>query len=100
MWKEFKKWVGETLKDERGNYSSRRFIGIFAGLTLCITLFLNSFYPEEIKPSDALVDSVLILAVGSLGLASVDKIWGKVQTPSKPKENEVSTSEEPIISPE
>ena len=111
MWKEIKRWFGETLTDERGRYSSKRFIGIIAGLTLCVTLVLNSFYNESIKPSDTLVYAVAMLSFGCLGLASIDKIWGRVQMPYTPKESDLTSdtdygsgavpdSDEPLITPE
>ena len=65
------------LKDEKGTPSSKRFVGIIAGLSLCITLFANQFTEEHIAPSPVLVQAVAALAFGALGLASVDKIWGK-----------------------
>jgi len=34
-------WISGLLKDEKGTPSSKRFIGIIAGLSLCITLFAN-----------------------------------------------------------
>ena len=70
-------WISSLLKDERGYPSSKRFIGIIGGLTLCITLFANSFTHGDIRPSDTLVNAVAMLTFGCLGLASVDKIWGK-----------------------
>jgi hypothetical protein len=94
MWTEIKKWFSETLKDERGRYSSKRFIGIISGLTLCFTLIINSFYDEAVKPSDTLVYSVAMLSFGCLGLASVDKIWGKVQMPLNPKNFNFNGEEE------
>ena len=110
MWKEIKKFFGETFKDERGRYSSKRLIGIIAGLTLCVTLVLNSFYNESVKPSDTLVYAVAMLSFGCLGLASIDKIWGRVQMPYNPKNDGTSNdygndavpdnSEEPLITPE
>ena len=114
MWKEIKKFFGETLKDERGNYSSKRFIGIISGLTLCATLVLNSLYHKDIQPSDTLVYAVAMLSFGCLGLASIDKIWGRVQMPYTPKQTEIEeepdyyygpkkeneASDEPLITPE
>jgi hypothetical protein len=72
-------WVGGLLKDERGVPSSKRFVGIIAGLTLCVTLVINSYTHGDIKPSDTVVNAVAMLAFGALGLASVDKVWGKKQ---------------------
>ena len=72
-----KKFFSELFQDETNSFSSKRFIGILAGLTLCVTLFANSFYDENIKPADTLVEAVALLSFGCLGLASVDKIWAK-----------------------
>jgi hypothetical protein len=72
-----KKFFTELLQDETGSFSSKRFIGIIAGLTLCITLYANSFYDDKIKPAESLVNAVAMLSFGCLGLASVDKIWAK-----------------------
>lgn len=73
--KNFIDWVVGLLMDERGIPSSKRFIGIVAGLSLCIALFINLFTSEPVEPT--IVQSVAIICVGGLGLASVDKIWGK-----------------------
>ena len=110
MWKEIKKFFSEIFKDERNHYSSKRVIGIVAGLTLCVTLILNSFYDKNIKPSDTLVYAVAMLSFGCLGLASIDKILGKVQMPYELKQDEPEndigsstvsdSSEEPLITPE
>jgi hypothetical protein len=70
-------WLTGLLKDEKGTPSSKRFVGIIAGVSLCVTLFANQFTDEHIAPSAVLVNAVAALAFGALGLASVDKIWGK-----------------------
>mgnify|MGYP006078910045 CR=1 FL=1 len=69
-------WLKGLLMDETGSPSSKRFVGIVASLTLCITLFSNQFTDEHIVPSTTLINAVAALAFGALGLASVDKIWG------------------------
>jgi len=70
-------WITGLLKDEKGTPSSKRFVGIIASLSLCVTLFANQFTDEHIAPSPVLVNAVAALAFGALGLASADKIWGK-----------------------
>lgn len=70
-------WINGLFKDEKGSPSSKRFIGILCGITLCITLYANSYSHGDIKPSESLVNAVAMLAFGCLGLASADKIWGK-----------------------
>jgi len=75
--KKLTNWLSGLLKDEKGTPSSKRFVGIVCALTLCITMFANSFTEAHFAPSESLVNSVAMLAFGCLGLASVDKIWGK-----------------------
>jgi len=70
-------WICGLLKDEKGTPSSKRFIGILAGVSLCVTLYANQFTDEHVAPSPTLVNAVAALAFGALGLASIDKIWGK-----------------------
>jgi|TARA_B110000977_G_C10648752_1_gene327063 hypothetical protein len=83
-------WVSQILRDERGNPSSKRVVGVLAGLSLCVTLILNQFTDIATAPSDALVNAVAALAFGALGLSSADKIWGKLQGK---KEEEKKTEE-------
>jgi hypothetical protein len=77
MIKKIINWIVGLFKDERGIPSSKRFIGILCGITLCVTLFVNSYSHGDIKPSESLVNAVAMLAFGCLGLSSIDKIWGK-----------------------
>jgi serine/threonine protein kinase len=72
-----KKFFAQIFQDEKNRFSSKRFIGIVSGLTLCITMYVNSYSHGDIKPSDILVNAVAMLSFGSLGLASVDKVFGK-----------------------
>jgi hypothetical protein len=68
-------WLTGLLKDEKGTPSSKRFIGIVAGLSLCVALFINLFTEHPVEMG--LINAVTALAFGALGLASVDKIWAK-----------------------
>jgi hypothetical protein len=69
--------IGGLFKDSNGNASSKRFIGILCGVSLCMTLYVNSYTHGDIKPSDTLVNAVAMLAFGCLGLTSTEKIFGK-----------------------
>ena len=68
-------WVQGLLIDEKGTPSSKRFIGIVAGLSLCIALFINLFTEHPVDAN--LINAVAVLSFSALGLASVDKIWAK-----------------------
>ena len=68
-----KSWIGGLFKDETGFPSSKRFVVIVCALSLCVALFINCCSHGNIKPSDAVVNAVALLAFGCLGLSSVDK---------------------------
>ena len=74
--------------DEHGVTSSKRFVGILCSITLCVTMYHNSFSTVDVAPSTALIDAVALLAFSSLGLSSVDKY-----TKSKKKMDENKTEE-------
>lgn len=72
-----KNFIKSMLSDESGNISSKRFIGIISGLSLCITMYVNSYSHGDVKPAESLVNAVAMLSFGCLGLASIDKVFGK-----------------------
>jgi hypothetical protein len=91
--KKFMDGVKSLMTDEKGAVSSKRFVGIVAALTLCVTMYHNSFSDKSVAPADSLVNAVALLAFGSLGLSSVDKFTGmkdKISNATK------STDEESI----
>lgn len=57
--------------------SSKRVIGILGSIVLFGTMIANSFSPQNIAPSDALVNSVLVLTLGCFGFTSFDKFAKK-----------------------
>lgn len=69
----FVDWVDKLLKDEKGAPSSKRIMGLVAGFSLCIALFLNIFTDTPVDST--LVNAVAALAFGALGLTSMDKFW-------------------------
>ena len=64
-------WLQGLLKDEKGTPSSKRFVGIVASLSLCISLFINLFTEHPVD--HVLIQAVAALAFGALSLSSVDK---------------------------
>ena len=68
-----KQFIQDILKDEKGNYSSKRFLGILCVLTLLFSLVVTTFTNIETRPSDTLVNAIALFAFGSLGLTSLDK---------------------------
>ena len=70
-------WISGLFRDEKGNPSSKRFVGIMCAIALCVTMYHNSFSAVDVAPSPILVDVVALLAFGCLGLSSVDKFTNR-----------------------
>lgn len=71
------RWICGLLNDESGMPSSKRVVGLLSSMTLCTTLILDATINIPGELSAPLVNAVAALAFGSLGLSSIDKIWGK-----------------------
>lgn len=82
-------WISGLFKDEKGNPSSKRFVGIMCALSLCVTMYHNQFTTADVAPAQYLVDAVALLAFGCLGLSSVDKF-----TQTKKQINEATKNED------
>lgn len=71
------KFIKSLFNDETGKPSMKRLCGFLCASALCITMYHNSFTPEDQAPSAILVESVALLAFGCLGLSTTDKIFSK-----------------------
>lgn len=67
----------QIFQDDKGNYSSNRFVGIMCALSLCVTMYHNQFTTEEFAPSPMLIQAVAALAFGALGLGAATRIFKK-----------------------
>lgn len=59
------------ILSKNDDLSSKRLIGVLASISLIVYLFIN--------PSDSANNSVLILALGSLGISGFEAIFSKKQ---------------------
>jgi len=66
----------------------KRLCGLLCTVALCATMYHNSFSEAHVAPAPILVESVALLAFGCLGLSSIDKIWGKGQSPLSKKQED------------
>ena len=82
----FKQWVIDLFKDERGSISIKPLVAFVGTLFLCGTMTANSFSEEHFKPSDSLVNAVMVITAIGLGADSVDKFSKK--SPEEPKTEE------------
>jgi hypothetical protein len=84
--KNFKEWIVDLFKDERGSTSIKPVVALIGTLFLCGTMAANSFTEAHYKPADSLVDAVMIITAIGLGADSLDKF-------SKKKSEEPKTEE-------
>lgn len=79
----FKQWIIDLFKDERGSTSIKPVIAFVGALFLCSTMTMNSFSIADIKPSDELVNAVMIITAIGMGADSLDKfsLKGKKEEP-------------------
>ena len=82
----FKQWITDLFKDERGSTSIKPLVAFIGTLFLCSTMIINSFSEEHFKPADSLVDAVMIITAIGLGADSLDKFSKK--KPEEPKTEE------------
>ena len=73
----FKEWVIELFKDERGSISVKPVIAFVGAMFLCITMMINSFTHGDIKPSAELVNAVMIITGIGMGADTLDKFSHK-----------------------
>ena len=79
----FKQWVLDLFEDERGAVSIKPVIAFIGTLFLCVTMTINSIFPTEFQPTDALIDAVLFITIVGMGGDTVDKFsfkWNKKNT--------------------
>lgn len=69
----FKSWVIDLFKDERGSTSIKPVVAAMGSLFLCVTMLINSFSHGDIKPADSLVEAVMIITALGMGADSLDK---------------------------
>ena len=74
---DFKQWVIDLFKDERGSTSIKPVVAFIGALFLCGTMTANSFSEEHFKPADSLVNAVMVITAIGLGADSLDKFSKK-----------------------
>lgn len=71
------KKILEIFKGDKGEFSSKRFVGIIGAFVLFGTMAHNSMSPQDIAPSKELVAAVEWVTILSLGFTSIDKFSNK-----------------------
>jgi hypothetical protein len=67
----------DFFKGDKGEASSKRFVGIIGAFVLFGTMAHNSLSPADIVPSPELVSAVEFIVIACLGFTSIDKFSNK-----------------------
>ena len=73
----FKNFILDLFKDERGSTSIKPVVALIGALFLCGTMLANSFSSENIKPSNDLVNAVMVITAIGMGADTLDKFSSK-----------------------
>ena len=73
----FKDFILDLFKDERGSTSIKPVVALIGALFLCGTMLANSFSAENIKPSNELVNAVMVITAIGMGADTLDKFSSK-----------------------
>lgn len=67
----------QFFTEDNGRLSMKRLCGLLCVISLCVTMYHNSFSELDKAPSPILVESVALLAFGCLGLTTIEKVFKK-----------------------
>lgn len=67
----------EIFTGDKGEMSSKRFVGIIGAFVLFGTMAHNSMSTSDIAPSPELVTAVEFIVIACLGFTSIDKFSNK-----------------------
>ena len=67
----------EIFTGDKGEMSSKRFVGIIGAFVLFGTMAHNSMSTSDIAPSSELVTAVEFIVIACLGFTSIDKFSNK-----------------------
>ncbi len=73
----FKQWVLDLFKDERGSTSIKPVIALIGALFLCGTMLANSFSHADFAPAPELVNAVMLITAIGMGADTLDKFSHK-----------------------
>ena len=74
---DFKQWIVDLFKDERGSTSIKPVIAFVGSLFLCGTMLANSFSHADFAPSPELVNAVMLITAIGMGADTLDKFSHK-----------------------
>jgi hypothetical protein len=81
------KFFKNMMEGANGGISSKRFIGLLCSISLIISLFVSLFTCGRYEAPEILIQTIGLLAFGTLGLTSVDFFTNKKKENKNQEEN-------------
>jgi hypothetical protein len=81
------KFFKNMMEGANGGISSKRFIGLLCAISLIISLFVSLFTCGRYEAPEILIQTIGLLAFGTLGLTSVDFFTNKKKENKNQEEN-------------
>lgn len=79
----FKEWIVDLFKDERGSTSIKPVIALLGALFLCTAMLISTITTNHISPSADLINAVMIITAIGMGADTLDKFtFNKSATPT------------------
>jgi hypothetical protein len=72
----FKQWIIDLFKDERGLTSIKPVIALIGAISLCLTMEASAIWPN-FKPNDDIIYAVVAITIASIGGDVADKFSHK-----------------------
>lgn len=85
---DFKTWVVDLFKDERGHTSIKPVIAFIGCIFLCTTMLMNGVLSKGLNVNDSLVDAVMIITAIGMGADTLDKFSYKRRYEDTPIHND------------
>jgi hypothetical protein len=81
------KFFKNMMEGANGGISSKRFIGLLCTFSLIISLFVSLFTCGRYEAPEILIETIGLLAFGTLGLTSIDFFTNKKKDNKNQEEN-------------
>ena len=83
----FKQWIIDLFKDERGSTSVKPVVALLGTLFLCTCMILNSYTHKDFEPAESLVNAVLVITAIGMGADTLDKFTKKSNNTTENNDN-------------
>jgi ATP/ADP translocase len=82
----FKQWIIDLFKDERGSTSIKPVVALIGTLFLCGSMLAGALSHQEFKPAAELINAVMVITAIGMGADTLDKFTKKTSVDKSAEE--------------